>query len=154
MRLLRRIAARVRQVKGFQGGRFYLNEWREMFAPRGEDDRTAYYYVGHLDIDEPWFPKSTLTGTITPLGDSVRLAAKALDANTAKIICASTTDIPKTKAIDELLAKSANEPGSGGAAEPQGRSPAGRPSYEAESYRATIESVRRVGPSIAVTVMF
>ena len=52
-----KIAARVRQVKGFQGGRFYINEWREMFAPRGEDDRTAYYYVGHLDIDELWFPK-------------------------------------------------------------------------------------------------
>lgn len=44
-----KIAAMVRQVKGFQGGRFYINEWREMFAPRGEDDRTAYYYVGHLD---------------------------------------------------------------------------------------------------------
>jgi hypothetical protein len=52
-----KIAAKVRQVKGFHGGRFYINEWREMFAPRGEDDRTAYYYVGHLDIDEPWFPK-------------------------------------------------------------------------------------------------
>jgi hypothetical protein len=52
-----KIASRIRRVKGSQGGRFYINEWREMFAPRGEDDRTAYYYIGHLDLDEPWFPK-------------------------------------------------------------------------------------------------
>jgi len=54
------VAARIRQVKGFQGGRFYINEWREMFAPKGEDDSSARilcYYVGRLRPDEPWFPK-------------------------------------------------------------------------------------------------
>jgi len=44
-----------------------------------------------------------VTGTITPFGDSIRLAVKALDTETAKIIGASRTDIPKTKAIEELL---------------------------------------------------
>jgi len=51
------IAARIREIKGFSGGRFYVNEWREMFAPRGEDDRTEYYYIGRLMEDDPWFPK-------------------------------------------------------------------------------------------------
>ena len=55
------IASRVREIKGFQGGRFYINEWRELFAPRGEDDLTAYYYVGHLEVDAPWFPQPNST---------------------------------------------------------------------------------------------
>ncbi len=44
-----------------------------------------------------------ITGTITSFGDSVRLAVKVLDTKTAKIIMAATTNIAKTKAIDELL---------------------------------------------------
>ncbi len=46
-----------------------------------------------------------ITGTITPFGDSVRLSTKVLDTATAKIISASTGDIAKTKAIEELLAR-------------------------------------------------
>lgn len=44
-----------------------------------------------------------VTGTIIPLGDSVKLTAKALDTNTAKMLGASTADIPRTRAIEELL---------------------------------------------------
>jgi TolB-like protein len=46
-----------------------------------------------------------ITGTITPFGDSIRLAVKVLDTATAKVIGASRGDIAKTKAIEELLAK-------------------------------------------------
>lgn len=46
-----------------------------------------------------------ITGTITPFGDSVRLSVKILDTATAKVIGASSGDIAKTKAIEELLAK-------------------------------------------------
>ncbi len=46
-----------------------------------------------------------VTGTITPLGDSVKLSLKAMDASTAKIVAAQATEIPRTKAIDELLAR-------------------------------------------------
>jgi hypothetical protein len=49
------IATMVRAAKGWQGGRFYVNEWREMFAPRLEDDRTEYLYIGRLDLNAPWF---------------------------------------------------------------------------------------------------
>ncbi|MFI5068010.1 MAG: hypothetical protein ACHP9Z_29085 [Streptosporangiales bacterium] len=56
-------AGRIQQVKGWQGGRFYVNEWREIFAPVPNDDGLEYRYIGHLELDEPWFPKTT--------GDSV-----------------------------------------------------------------------------------
>jgi TolB-like protein len=49
--------------------------------------------------------EALVTGTITPFGESVRLAVKGLDTATAKIILAVATDIPKTKAVEELLAK-------------------------------------------------
>ncbi len=50
--------------------------------------------------------EALITGTITPFGESVRLSAKILDAETAKVIGANTGDIPKTEAIKELLGKS------------------------------------------------
>jgi TolB-like protein len=46
-----------------------------------------------------------VTGTITPFGESVRLAVKILDASTAKLIGATAGEIPKTKAIEELLSR-------------------------------------------------
>lgn len=46
---------------------------------------------------------AVITGTITPFGDSVRVTVKILDINTAKLIGAVTANIPKTKAIEELL---------------------------------------------------
>jgi TolB-like protein len=46
-----------------------------------------------------------ITGTITPFGDSIRVAVKVLDTETAKVIAGSRADIAKTKAIEELLAK-------------------------------------------------
>jgi TolB-like protein len=46
-----------------------------------------------------------VTGTITPFGDSVRVSAKVLDTQTAKMLGATTADIPKTKTIEELLSR-------------------------------------------------
>lgn len=46
-----------------------------------------------------------VTGTTTDLRDSVRLSVKILITETAKIIGASSCDIAKTKAIEELLGK-------------------------------------------------
>jgi len=53
--------------------------------------------------------EAIVTGTITPFGDSVNLSVKALDASTAKMLGAATADIPKTKAIEELLARGISE---------------------------------------------
>ena len=55
-----------------------------------------------------------VTGTIAPLGDVIHVSAKALDTNTAMIIGGVTMDIPRTNAVDELLAKGVA--GCGGAA--------------------------------------
>ena len=62
-----------------------------------------------------------VTGTLTPFGDSVQLAVKALDASTARILTAATADVAKTKAIEELLGR-----GVGGAS-PQAYEAAGGP---------------------------
>ena len=49
--------------------------------------------------------QALITGTVTPFGDNVRVTVKILDTETAKIIGASTANIAKTKAIEELLAR-------------------------------------------------
>ncbi len=46
-----------------------------------------------------------ITGTITPFADSIHLAIKVLDANTADIITSDTVNIPKTQGIQELLSQ-------------------------------------------------
>ncbi|MEO0266388.1 MAG: FlgO family outer membrane protein [candidate division WOR-3 bacterium] len=47
-----------------------------------------------------------VTGSVTPFGDSIRVSAKVIVTDTARVIGASSGDIPKTKAIEELLVKS------------------------------------------------
>ena len=50
------IAHRLRSVKGFAGGRIYINEVGEFFAPLGgESGAISYLYLGHLE-DDQWFP--------------------------------------------------------------------------------------------------
>jgi hypothetical protein len=55
-------AKRIQQVKGWGGGRFYVNEWCEIFAPVNHSGGLSYRYVGSLGLlDEPWFAKPTPT---------------------------------------------------------------------------------------------
>jgi hypothetical protein len=49
--------------------------------------------------------QALVTGTITPLGDNVRLAVKVLDAQTAKIVGGVAADLQRNKAVDDLLKK-------------------------------------------------
>ncbi len=53
--------------------------------------------------------QTLVTGTITPLGGSVRLAVKLLDAQTAQVITGVTTDLTRTSAIDEMIRKGVAE---------------------------------------------
>ena len=46
-----------------------------------------------------------VTGTVTPLGERVKISAKALSTQSAKVICSSRSSIPKTQAIEDLLAR-------------------------------------------------
>ncbi len=50
-------AARVRSIKGFEGGRFYVNERRHIFAPLNADGGMEYLYIGDLPKTDPWYPK-------------------------------------------------------------------------------------------------
>jgi hypothetical protein len=50
------LANRLRQIKGPQGGRVYINEVGEFFAPIDDGDSgVSYVYLGPLE-DDPWFP--------------------------------------------------------------------------------------------------
>lgn len=46
-----------------------------------------------------------VTGTLTPFGDAVRWTMKALDTATAQIFAVATTEIPRTKGIEDLLSR-------------------------------------------------
>ncbi len=50
----KKTAARVRAVKGSSGGKFYINEQCEMFAPVASDNGWVFLYIGHLE-DSAWF---------------------------------------------------------------------------------------------------
>jgi TolB-like protein len=47
--------------------------------------------------------QALVTGTVTPLGDNVRLSVKVLDAQTAKIVGGVAADLPRSKPVDDLL---------------------------------------------------
>ncbi len=49
------LANRLRQIKGLEGGRIYINEVGEFFAPTDHGDSTvSYVYLGPLE-DDLWF---------------------------------------------------------------------------------------------------
>lgn len=57
----RALARRLSQVIGNEnGGRFYINDMREMFKPVGSPWVT-YIYLGKLNPEDPWFPEETFT---------------------------------------------------------------------------------------------
>jgi hypothetical protein len=47
----RELAAKIRRVKGFEGGRFYINEYRQLFTGM------PYTYIGEQGDGDPWFPR-------------------------------------------------------------------------------------------------
>ena len=49
------VAGMIREHKGYSGGRFYVNEFRSIFAPIQEGYDWQYIYVGELDLSK-WFP--------------------------------------------------------------------------------------------------
>lgn len=96
-----------------------------------------------------------ITGTITPFGDSVRVTVKILDINTAKLIGAVTANIPKTKAIEELLERGIGE---GFQVDPGGTAtstnPSWRKSVEVDGFIFKPGVCRRKGSNVICTVSF
>jgi hypothetical protein len=54
------VASTIREHRGFNGGRFYVNEFCSLFAPIQEGIDWRYVYVGELDLAK-WFPKPEMT---------------------------------------------------------------------------------------------
>lgn len=52
-----KIAKMIAEVKGNLGGRFYVNEYCQVFTPRNGDNGVDYIYVGKLPDLENWFLK-------------------------------------------------------------------------------------------------
>ena len=50
------VAAQIRAFRGYQGGRFYVNEFSTIFTPIQEGWELRYVYVGQLDLSQ-WFPE-------------------------------------------------------------------------------------------------
>jgi hypothetical protein len=50
------VADQIRSVKGFHGGRFYVNEFHAIFTPLNDGVDLKYIYVGQLDIKK-WFAR-------------------------------------------------------------------------------------------------
>jgi|TARA_B100000315_G_C14487395_1_gene545836 hypothetical protein len=49
------VAGKIRSCKGYEGGRFYVNEFCSIFAPIQADDEFKYIYIGKLNLQQ-WFP--------------------------------------------------------------------------------------------------
>jgi hypothetical protein len=54
------VSAKIREHKGFSGGRFYVNEFGSIFAPIQEGYDWRYIYVGQIELSK-WFPEAGST---------------------------------------------------------------------------------------------
>jgi TolB-like protein len=100
--------------------------------------------------------EALITGTITPFGDSIRLAVKVLDTETAKMISASSGNIAKTQAIEELLARGI-EVGTRATGSPSVISStrvSGAKTVEAEGFIFRPVSCKRSGERVVCTISF
>jgi len=101
--------------------------------------------------------EALVIGTITSLGDSVRLSVKLLDTRTAKIISSTRGHIPKTRAIEELLEKGIDK-----SPRPPSRRQKARPntqprkgtSVEAEGFTFTPAECTRNGGELICVISF
>jgi hypothetical protein len=86
-------------------GRFLSSEFSDDLAAQAK---------GFMVIDRaqsqgassPSSVESMVSGSLTPFADHVRLAVKVLDATNSAILGTASVDIPRTKDIDDLLARS------------------------------------------------
>ncbi|MHB8173188.1 MAG: FlgO family outer membrane protein [Nitrospirota bacterium] len=70
----------------------------QKYAKRGIMDMRTTKKLGQIaGVD------ALITGSITPLGDNIRITVKILDTATAEVLGAADGDLARTKDIDELL---------------------------------------------------
>ncbi len=91
-----------------------------------------------------------VTGTITPLGESVRLAVKVLDVETAKVISATSGNIPATDAIKTLMKTGVQTKSSGGTTTPPADS---TQSVSVEGFTFSNPICKRTGTTVSCSVL-
>ena len=95
-----------------------------------------------------------ITGTVTPFGDTVRISVKAIDVRTSALVTATASDLPRTKAVDELLSRSTGSPPSNGSdPKPDTKNPAPArddvQTASADGFSVALQSCRRGAPPSA-----
>lgn len=96
-----------------------------------------------------------ITGTITAFGDSVRLAIKVLDVETANVISGRSANIAKTKIIEDLVGKGVGRTGEVAKSTKPEVSPPAKPiSVEVGGFRFTPAKCVRKGHAVRVAVSF
>lgn len=87
----RQTARKIAQIKGNNGGRFYINEYRAIFGPQLKEDGYSYVFIGILTDEDPWFPKwipsapvDTGVPPLQPVPAGTPLAEPASPQKTAK----------------------------------------------------------------------
>jgi TolB-like protein len=96
-----------------------------------------------------------ITGTITPFGETIRLSAKIIDTESAKLIGANTGNIPATEAIKMLLASGIE---SGGVMMEQSGTTApvklqAQQSLEMEGFTFNLQGCYKKGVNVSCTLL-
>ncbi len=52
-----KVATDIAKLKGSAGGRFYVNEFKQIFAPKTGEQGLEYIYIGKIDDLNHWFTK-------------------------------------------------------------------------------------------------
>ena len=52
-----KVSIKIANIKGSVGGRFYINEFCQLFTPKTDDQGLDYIYIGKIDDLNKWFPK-------------------------------------------------------------------------------------------------
>lgn len=90
-----------------------------------------------------------VNGTVTPLGDSIRLSIKVLDSETAQVIASSSSNIPKTQAIDSLLRRGVATSGGGAApSSPAAGGGASSPTVEKSGIAFALQGCQRSNETV------
>ena len=52
-----KVASKIASLKGAAGGRFYVNEYCQIFAPKTSEQGFEYIYIDKIEDLDYWFPK-------------------------------------------------------------------------------------------------
>jgi TolB-like protein len=99
-------------------------------------------------------------GTITPLGDSIRVTLKVVATDTVRVVAAAAGSIAKTPAITELLSRGIETPGAGARpaqvtlpAPSAARTKVSPASFQNKFFRATITSIGRFKRQVTLALL-